>query len=218
MTPTAETRPDTSDMLAVHNALRTALSSAPSFVGSATGDAARRAMIANYYDNVLRFLEVHHHGEEELVFPLLVERCPDQRTLVTHAQDEHEAVIGLIAAADQKRLGWEEEGDPASGDFVDALVTLHDTVGTHLDTEEATILPIASEHLSAEEWGRLPGHAMMSFGGDKIWLILGIIREQMTPDQRAQMLANMPPPARQMWAEMGEASFDELMVEVRRPA
>ena len=127
-------------------------------------------------------------------------------------------MIGLIAAADQKRLGWEADGDPVSGDFADALVTLHDTLGPHLDTEEVSILPIAGEHLSAEEWGRLPGHAMMGFGGDKVWLILGIIREQMTPDQRAEMLANMPPPARQMWAEMGEASFNELMAEVRRPA
>ena len=216
MTPTAEARPDTSDMLAVHNALRTSLSSAPEFVASAAGDRERRAMIANYYDNVLRFLEVHHHGEEELVFPLLMERCPDQRDLVAEAEGEHEAVIGLIASADERRAVWETEGDPASDALVDALVALNETLCPHLDSEEATILPIAGENLTPEEWGRLPGHAMMGFSGDKIWLILGIIREQMTPEQRDQMLANMPPPAREMWQGMGEASFNELMAEVRQ--
>ncbi len=40
------------------------------------GDEARRARIADYYDNVLWFLEAHHNGEEELVFPLLRERSP----------------------------------------------------------------------------------------------------------------------------------------------
>jgi len=30
------------------------------------------------------------------------------------------------------------------------------------------------------------------------------------------MLENMPPPARQMWQNMGEASFNELMAQVRQ--
>ena len=54
----------------------------------------------------------------------------------------------------------------------------------HLDREEAAILPLAAAHLTPEEWGKLPGHAMGSFGGDKIWLIIGLIRENFTQEQR----------------------------------
>jgi len=32
------------------------------------------------------------------------------------------------------------------------------------------------------------------------------------------MLAHMPPPARQMWESMGEASFNELIAQVRQTA
>ena len=65
-------RPDTSDMYAVHGVFRDTLGAAPALVGDiAPGDAERVALIANYYENVLSFLEAHHDGEEHLVFPLL---------------------------------------------------------------------------------------------------------------------------------------------------
>ena len=42
MTETASSRPDTSDMAAVHNVFRSPLSSGPKFVASAEGDDERR--------------------------------------------------------------------------------------------------------------------------------------------------------------------------------
>ena len=60
------------DMFAVHGVFRDTLGAAPTLVGGiAPGDAERVALIANYYENILSFLESHHDGEEELVFPLL---------------------------------------------------------------------------------------------------------------------------------------------------
>ena len=60
----------------------TASAPLPTLVGAiAPGDAERVALIANYYENVLSFLEAHHDGEEHLVFPLLRERCAgDERS------------------------------------------------------------------------------------------------------------------------------------------
>ena len=73
--PSAAPRPDTTDMLAVHGVFRDTLAAAPTLVGGiAPGDAERVALIANYYENILSFLEAHHDGEEHLVFPLLRER------------------------------------------------------------------------------------------------------------------------------------------------
>ena len=75
--PAAAPRPDVTDMYAVHGVFRDTLGAAPTLVGGiAPGDAERVALIANYYENILSFLESHHDGEEQLVFPLLRERCP----------------------------------------------------------------------------------------------------------------------------------------------
>jgi hypothetical protein len=88
----------------------------------------------------------------------------------------------------------------------------------HLDDEERELLPLCAQHLSAPEWGALPGYALGSFEGDKIWLILGLIRERLNQAQRDdEMLAHMPPPAVEMWTSFGEQAFGELMVEVGPP-
>jgi hypothetical protein len=57
---------------------------------------------------------------------------------------------------------------------------------------------------------------MRTFTGDKVWLILGLVRENFTQRQRDLMLEGMPPPVRQMWETTGEASFNDLMAQVRQ--
>ena len=99
-------------------------------------------------------------------------------------------------------------------DVLDSLEALRVQLVADLDREEAEGLPLFAEHLSPEEWGQLPGHGMANFHGDKIWLILGLIRERMNDAQRAAMLEHMPPPAVEMWNGFGEQAFGELAAEV----
>jgi hypothetical protein len=81
-TQTDVPRPDTSDMFAVHGVFRDTLGAATVLVGGVLdGDSERLALVANYYENVLSFLRSHHDGEEQLVFPLLRQRCPDHGAL-----------------------------------------------------------------------------------------------------------------------------------------
>jgi len=216
MNETPRVRPDTSDMAAVHNVFRSSLATAPDFIASAAGNDERRAVIANYYANLLAFLSVHHDGEEQIVFPLLIERAPEHQSIVERGLSQHADVVGLMLAANQSVDSWEVKGDSEAPETLRSLRALDDVLAPHLDQEEAEIVPLAAEHLSVEEWGSLPGHAMGNFEGDKIWLIMGLIRENFTQDQRDAMLENMPPPARQMWQNMGEASFNELIAQVRQ--
>ena len=209
-------RPDTSDMAAVHQVFRSSLASAPVLIESAAGDDDRRTLNASYYANVLAFLEAHHDGEEELLFPLLIERAPQQRSEVDLAIEQHQDVLTLLAAARTSVTAWEAKGDGEGPELVRNLGSLNEALAAHLDQEEARLVPLATEHVTAEEWGMLPGHAMANFKGDKIWLIMGLIRENFTPAQKATMLEHMPPPARQMWETMGEASFNEMIANVRQ--
>jgi len=207
---------DTSDMAPVHKVFRESLASAPQFVPSTVGDDARRAMIANYYANVIDFLRVHHDGEEALVFPILIERAPAQRAILDKAAADHRTVVTLMANVCDELEIWKAKGDDGEQGVLDALRSLQVTLIPHLDEEEAEIVPLAAAHMDAEEWGQLPGHAMGHFQGDKIWLIMGLIRENFTQQQRDTMLAHMPAPAREMWETVGERSFNDLIVQVRQ--
>jgi hypothetical protein len=124
------------------------------------------------------------------------------------AEQHHEA-IRLLEEARSSLSAW-QTGDAASQKAAeDALLALHAQLLVHLDDEEAQVLPLAEANLSPEEWGALPGHGLGHFEGDKIWLILGLIRQRMNDGQRAAMLENMPPPAVDMWTGFGEQAFKD---------
>jgi len=213
-------RPDVTDMYAVHGVFRDTLGAAPRLIGDIVpGDAARVDQIANYYDNILYFLESHHDGEEAIVFPRLRERCPDEAALLDRFEEEHKQALILLEDARRSLAGWPgADGDSAAAvaqaAVADSLEALRVQLVEHLDEEEARALPLCAENILAEEWGQLPGHALAGYQGDKVWLILGLIRQRMTQEQRDAMLEHMPPPPRDMWINYGENAFNELSAQV----
>jgi hypothetical protein len=211
----AAPRPDVTDMYAVHGVFRDTLGAAPVLVGGvAADDAARAALVANYYENVLSFLEAHHDGEEKLVFPLLRDRCDGAGALIDELDEQHQEALSLLGSARDSLVAWPRGGASGQQATQESLVALGAHLELHLTNEETNALPLAAEYLSPEEWGALPGHGMAAFDGDKIWLILGLIRERMNDEQRTAMLEHMPPPAVEMWTSFGEQAFKDLSTEV----
>lgn len=218
MTSTTQPRPDTTEMVVVHDVLRDTLSAAPTLIGAvAADDTDRVELLRNLYANVLAFLTVHHEGEDELIYPLLLDRAPEQRELIARVNAQHHEVEELIATTRAAVQAW-TPGDAASQEgAASALRGLGERLAVHLEDEEREMLPLCAEHVSVAEWGALPGYSMQHFGGDKIWLILGLIRERMTQAQRDAMLDKMPPPAVDMWTGFGEKAFGQLMAQVGPP-
>lgn len=208
---------DTSDMLIPHNTFRDALNRADALIASvAPGDAARAALIGSFFDNVLRFLDAHHEGEDELLYPLARERRPEHVDVFDRMQGEHQAAAASDASVKQALADW--IADPSSDNataLAGALGDLRAVLGVHLEDEERSFLPIAATTFTLEEWGALPGHAVRTFSGDKLWLILGLVFEQMTDEQRQLTLSRMPPPLVEMWNGPGTASFAAFITDVR---
>ena len=149
-------RPDTSDMYAVHGVFRDTLGAAPTLVGSiAPGDAERVALIANYYENILSFLEAHHDGEEHLVFPLLRDRDTGAAALMDDMTEQHHEALALLEEAKAALEAWPGGDAAAQKAAEERLDALGSHLCEHLDEEEAKVLPLAAEYLSMEEWGAL---------------------------------------------------------------
>lgn len=214
---TATQLTDTSDMINLHRVFRDALAAAPRYVGSVQrGDTQRAALVADYYANVLRLLHSHHNGEDELVTPKLVERAGADAAAVSRIAAQHQPVVALLDDAESKIATWRvDPAQASSAQLIMSLAALDAELTTHLDEEERVVLPIAARHMTPEEWGELPGHGLAHFDGDKIWLVLGLIRESMTPEQLAEMDAHMPPPVSEMWSTVGRPAFEEFVGALR---
>ncbi|HEU5035216.1 MAG TPA: hemerythrin domain-containing protein [Mycobacteriales bacterium] len=209
---------DTSDMAQVHRVFRDAVAAAPSLIGSAVaGEHGRVDLVAAYYRNVLALLHAHHDGEDELIWPILIDRAPEQAAEVQRIAGQHADVDSALQAASAAIGEWQQTHSEVSGRAAAVAVTaLGAALLPHLDEEEAVIVPLAAQHIFAPEWGELPGHALRNFSGDKMWLVLGLIREQMSPQQLAMMDDHMPPPLVAMWQQQ-EAEFGDFVSELRRP-
>ena len=220
MTETAVYQTDTSDMLIPHGLFRSALTAAPDLVRNLRpGDIERCGAVSSYTDNVLRFLDAHHGGEDELLWPVLQARCPLDAGLIARMEGQHETIHELRNRIDPLLRSWSETADPETGArLAGALESLRRELEVHFGEEEAEILPLASRNVSQEEWGALPGHAMGHFTGDKMWLVLGLVFEQMSDAQRAVTMKHLPPSVVDMWTSSGRAAFDAFMAQVRSAA
>ena len=220
MTQVADYKTDTSDMLIPHGLFRSNLAPAGDIVTAVRrGDSQRVALVSNYVDNILRFLDAHHGGEDAVVWPVLAARCETAAALLARMESQHVAIHELREKTETLRTRWTESGDPEDGRaLADALRSLGAELEVHFAEEEAEILPLASRYMSAEEWGALPGHAMQHYTGDKLWLLLGLVFEQMTQEQLDAVLPHMPAPVMEMWNTTGKRDYESFIAKVRATA
>ena len=211
---------DTRDMTCVHDVFRRALADAPGQVASvADGDTDRAEKVASYLCEVLWFLHAHHSGEDELLYPLLVERAPESGKLLSRMESQHVAVAASIEFAKQATERFGKSGSTDDGEAVEvACRSLLDEVAVHLTEEEVEVLPIASRTIAPAEWGALPGHVLSQYTGTRPWLLLGLVFEAMPDDLRAHVLANVPPAVSEMWFGFGSTAFTNEMASIRNGA
>ena len=208
---------DATAMTRFHRIFREALEAVPRFVGAApAGDDGRADLVGSYYANVLKLLHAHHEAEDLTIYPLMMERLPQHVDVISRVNAEHDAVLGTLDAAEQAVATWRADPSSASREAaVAALATLHTILVEHLDHEEADVVPLIALCINVAEWGEMSAVAFQHFSGDKAWLVIGLIQEQMLAEENATMEANMPPPVHDFWVTSGRGMFEHLVAELR---
>ncbi len=209
---------DATAMIRFHRIFREALDAAPRFVGEAPADDIDRAdLVGSYYANVLKLVHAHHEAEDETIFPWMVERLSEHNEVLTRVNAEHDAVLGTLEAAEQAVDAWMMDVSSASRDAAAAaLEELRSALVEHLDHEEADVVPLIGLCINVAEWGEMSATAFQRFSGDKPWLAIGLIQEQLLPEENAKMEANMPPPVHDFWVGSGRDLFQDFVAELRR--
>jgi hemerythrin-like domain-containing protein len=207
---------DTSDMAYVHEAFRRGFGDARSqlsFIDD--GDADRAAHFADYIRELLWFLHAHHAGEDELLYPLLVERVPEEADLFAKMDAQHSSVESSLQAADAAAATYRDSGSAAdAAALADACEALLALLSAHLTDEEDEVLPVAARSITPDEWAQLPGHVLMSYRGERIWLPFGLATEAFPPPMLDAILSG-PSPVGPMWHGGGSAAFAQEMRLIR---
>lgn len=211
---------DTRDMVCVHDVFRRAFADASGQIASVKeGDTEGAQRLAGYLGEVLWFLHAHHSGEDELLYPRLVERAPENGEIYLRMDIQHRAVAASIESAQAAAEQFGRSGSTENGEALAAAIgSLLEVAQAHLPDEEAEVLPIAARVMTAPEWGALPGHVLAQYAGTRPWLLLGLVLEAMPDDLRAQVLSNVPPPVSEMWFGFGSDAFRTEISSIRGAA
>jgi hemerythrin-like domain-containing protein len=156
-TPTTELV-DTSVMPTLHTFFRREFRLAGGVLRAvADGDRSRAGVVADHLDFLARALHHHHTIEDELVWPRLLQRVPEELAPIVHLMEsQHERVDGLIQEISAVLPGFRATAGAAERDrLADLFDTLYVHLVEHLDAEEERLLPIAARTLTQAEWDEM---------------------------------------------------------------
>ena len=216
-TLTAIQRPDTHDMIVVHRVFRRESDLMPTLIQAVPdGDTARAEVLAQAFSDYQLGLHLHHTGEDELVWPLLLARVDLEADMVLRMETQHEVVAGTLAEASRRMPDWRSAPSAATAaPLVSALTEHRAALLEHLHDEEEYILPLIEEHLTVAEWARLGQRFAEEVPKDKMLFFLGMILEDADPAERQAMMANLPAPARFVWRAFGQRQFRRRVSKIR---
>jgi hemerythrin-like domain-containing protein len=212
-----DSKPDVHEMVVVHRAFRREAPALAEYVRrTPAGDTGRARVVADHLRLCLAGLEMHHTGEDTVLWPLLLERAAPSTGLVETMQAQHHAIdegIELVLPAVE---AWEAAPDPDSGERVAALLEqMTAALVEHLDLEEREILPIAARHVSAQEWDRMREHGKDSMTPAQLPIMFGLVLEEADAEERARMLAGLPLPVRLLLRTVGAWQFKRYVRRLR---
>lgn len=220
MTETVSTRlTDVHDMVVVHRTFRRELTIIPRLVrATAADDLARAAVVAGHARRGLHGLHLHHSGEDVLLWPKLLERAAPEAELIHRMEGQHSRVEELVDLLGPAIDRWAAEARPAAGEEVAGLFDeLRTVLLEHLDDEEAHILPIAARCITQREWDELGEHGLAQLPRSELPIAVGMLLEDATPAERADILGKAPAPARLLLRTLGAWQYRRYLRFVRGP-
>jgi hypothetical protein len=208
---------DVRDMAIVHRTFRTAYAESARLVRAApTPSPARVTFLADHIDFAIAALHIHHEGEDELLYPKLIERVPDQAPMTEAVEHEHQLVGGALDAASAACAAWRKRPSAETGEaLAAALDQLNSVAQRHLDDEEQKVVPLAAVTLTQKEWDALGKHGVGQIPRNKRGLAFGMILEPLGEADRAYMMRSLPAPVRMLYPFLIERPWKKYASTLR---
>jgi hemerythrin-like domain-containing protein len=186
---------DSRDMFVVHDMFRRQFKAIPSLVSEIPGgDAAQVAIVADHVTWMVTFLHAHHEGEDQFVWPKLLERIPEKiDPLIMTMEAQHAGLATALDDLKAKAAEWSktcavQERDALAGAATALLVR----IAEHLDLEEQEVLPLIDNYLTEKEWQKVGGSGLKKMSFSQLKVAFGMILDDAGPEQVKIMRDTIP--------------------------
>jgi iron-sulfur cluster repair protein YtfE (RIC family) len=198
-------RPDTEEMVIVHNCFRRQFATLPGLIRAVpAGDGGRAAVLTGFLAELLDGLHHHHTTEDDYLWPLLLQRVDTDADLVRRMEQQHDRVDALMQGVRALNLRFAETAGVRDGtELAGRLEQLTAALTEHLVDEEQHILPLCQQVLSVPEWNELGERARAGIAKDKLLVQLGWLLDAADLRQRRKFLGELPLLVRVMWRLIG---------------
>ena len=192
---------DVRDMAIVHRTFRNAYEESARLVRAAPSPSPGRVtFLADHIDFGLAALHHHHEGEDELLYPKLIQRVPDQAPMTEQVEHEHLAIKTALEAASAACAAWRQRPSAETGEaLAAALDHLNEVVQPHLDDEEEKVVPLAAITFTQQEWDAMGKHGVAWIPRNKRGIAFGMLLEPLGDADRAYMMRSLPAPVRMLY-------------------
>lgn len=173
------------------------------------GDRDRAAEVADHLDFVGTALHHHHTIEDVMLWPVLLERVPDELApIVRLMESQHERVEALLAEINDLLPRFRATAEAADRDRLASVFdTLYVNLAEHLDAEEERLLPIAARNVSQQEWDAMGTVGREQTPRSQQSLTFGMFLYDGDPEVVLGMLHGAPAPVRWLVPRLGRRAF-----------
>lgn len=200
----AEQTPAIGEMVVIHRGFRRSLAAAPGLVRDLRpGDHARIRLVTEHLRDLLNGLHIHHVGEDELLWPLILERAPEDAARIQLMTDQHHRVDELIEQLTALLPSLAANPAAYRDQTATTLANLAADLETHMTAEEELLLPLVARHITVAEWEHLGAHGLAQVPSNRRLLTLSKILDVATPEERPMFLKKVPAPVRLLWKFVG---------------
>jgi hemerythrin-like domain-containing protein len=208
---------DVRDMAIVHRTFRTAFTETAELVRADPEPSSQRVgFLSDHVDFGLGMLHHHHASEDELLYPLLMQRAPEHVADTERTRHQHEEIDAAIGAASDACAAWRAGPSPATGEaLAAALDSLNDALQPHLDDEEQTIVPLAAVTLSQREWDEMAARARRGIPRKMLPVAFGMALEPLDAPDREHMKAQLPAIVRFLYLPIIQRPWDKYARTLR---
>jgi len=208
---------DVRDMAIVHRTFRKAYEESARLVRAAPAPSPGRVtFLADHIDFAIAMLHDHHEGEDELLYPKLIERVPEQAAMTEQVDHEHQLIKTALDATSAVCATWRQRPSAETGEaLAAALDHLNTVVQPHLDDEEQKVVPLAAVTLTQQEWDALGKHGVAHIPRNKRGIAFGMILEPLDEADRAFMKGFLPAPVRILYPLLIERPWTKYASTLR---